>query len=132
MSSTIHCLSADRDHLLGKLELSKSTYYYEELAPMWHLIVLDAVDVFSDRASDHRFYQQAVAYLETHKGEPNTQEWNSGMCPEQLNWLQDPLRERCFPFYGIFGRMPHSRSTRGVWEHALLGNLIRTPQRRIF
>lgn len=127
-----HCLSAARDHLVEKLKLSKSTYYYRDVSPKWRLIVLDTVDISLDRPKDHPYYQMAVDYLEKHKGEPNAQEWNGGLGPTQLNWLQDLLRETAEQkkFAILCGHLPilsdASFPQHTVWDHKLLVNLIRT------
>lgn len=127
-----HCLAADREHLLDKLELSAGTHYFRDLSPKWRLIVLDTVDVSLDRQEDHPHYQQAKAYLETHHGEPNAKEWNGGLGPDQINWLQDLLRDTAEQqkYAIVCGHMPilaeASFPQHTVWDSTLLVNLIRT------
>lgn len=126
-----HCLSAERTHLLGQLKLSGGTYYYRDLSTKWRLIVLDTVDVSLDRPRDHPYYAQALEYLDKHKGEPNAQEWNGGLSADQLNWLQDILRDtaEAGKFAVVCGHLPVASEAAFpahiLWDKKMVTDLFR-------
>lgn len=126
-----HCMMADSRYLLQKLNLTRGTYYFRDLAPQWRLIVLDTVEV-SLRSTWHKHVSMAKHYLATHQGEPSAQEWNGTIGPEQMVWLENQLRdsEREGRTAIVCGHLPIMAEASGpehvMWHNDKLLDLFRT------
>lgn len=125
-----HCLDAGREYLVDKLRLPEPTYYFKDVSEKWRIIVLDSVDLSVHREESHPLRAAARKYLDEHVDDANAKDWNSGLGPDQIVWLQDVLRRTAEEgrFAIVCGHHPivadAALPTHLIWDSAKVAQLL--------
>lgn len=129
-----HCLSAGRHKFLERL-CQPSCYRQLQVAPGWHLILLDTTEVsgHSGYPADSEMGLEAVQYLAAHPlsdAEPHMSPWNGGISRQQLRWLEVQLADaagagdRCLIAAHHQVGKGAARHTHMAWNHEAIKEVL--------